>query len=90
MFYQRTNTHNSRWFIKNFNICFNIQLSEDYNVVYGDVEGEVTVGGVFLRLFISQPSWVLRKPREFMVAILERYTDLIQSTAPNVSININW
>ncbi|XP_072047448.1 dnaJ homolog subfamily C member 13-like isoform X2 [Amphiura filiformis] len=59
------------------------KLPEDYNVVYANVAGEVVIGGVFLRLFISQPSWVLRKPREFMVEVLEKYTDLISSTSPN-------
>ena len=32
--------------------------------------GEVVVGGVFLRLLIKQPNWALRKPKDFLVAML--------------------
>ena len=43
------------------------------------------VGGVFLRLFIAQPTWVLRKPKEFLIALLEKFGQLVQSTGPDVS-----
>ena len=35
-----------------------LQLPEDFAVVYSQVQGEIVVGGVFLRLFIAQPTWV--------------------------------
>lgn len=54
-------------------------------MVYSDLEGEVVVGGVYLRLFIQQPNWVLRKPKEFLIAILERFDQLAQTPAPDVS-----
>ena len=53
-------------------------------MVYTQVQGEVTVGGVFLRLFISQPTWVLRKPKEFLIALLEKFGQLTQSSNPDV------
>jgi len=34
------------------------QLPEDFEVIYSQVQGEIVVGGVFLRLFIMQPTWV--------------------------------
>ncbi len=34
---------------------------------------EVVIGGVFLRLLIKQPNWALRKPKEFLVAVLVGY-----------------
>ena len=34
------------------------RLPDDFAVAYSEVEGEVEVGGVYLRLFIQQPSWV--------------------------------
>lgn len=55
-------------------------------MVYSQVQGEVVVGGVFLRLFIAQPTWVLRKPKEFLIALLEKFGQLVQSTSPDVSI----
>ena len=33
-------------------------LPHDFVVAYSEVQGEVEVGGVYLRLFIQQPSWV--------------------------------
>ena len=33
--------------------------------------GELVVGGVFLKHFIKQPSWGVRKPRDFMSALFE-------------------
>ncbi|XP_071822188.1 dnaJ homolog subfamily C member 13-like isoform X2 [Apostichopus japonicus] len=59
------------------------KIPEDFNVVYTNLEGEISVGGVYLRIFVSQPSWVLRKPREFMVSLLEKFTELLQAKAPN-------
>ena len=34
------------------------KLPDDFVVAYSEVQGEVEVGGVYLRLFIQQPSWV--------------------------------
>lgn len=56
-------------------------LTEDFSVVYSDVQGELTIGGVFLRLFIANPGWVLRKPKEFLTELMEKWTQLI--TAQN-------
>lgn len=62
------------------------KLPEDFAVVYTQVQGEVTVGGVFLRLFIAQPTWVLRKPKEFLIALLEKFGQLTQSSNPDGEI----
>ena len=35
-----------------------MQLPDSFEVVYTQLQGEVEVGGVFLRLFIAQPNWV--------------------------------
>ncbi|KAL7976783.1 hypothetical protein Chor_008732, partial [Crotalus horridus] len=58
-------------------------LPEDFAVVYGEAEGELSVGGVFLRIFIDQPAWVLRKPREFLIALLEKFTELLEKNNPH-------
>jgi len=36
---------------------------------------EVVVGGVFIRLFIENPGWVLRKPREFLVELFDLWAE---------------
>jgi DnaJ family protein C protein 13 len=47
------------------------------------VEGELTIGGVFLRLYIANPGWVLRKPKEFIIELLEKWAELAAMTNPN-------
>uniref|UniRef100_A0A3B4AKL4 Uncharacterized protein n=1 Tax=Periophthalmus magnuspinnatus TaxID=409849 RepID=A0A3B4AKL4_9GOBI len=61
----------------------NWRLPEDFTVPYGAGQGELEVGGVFLRIFIAQPGWVLRKPREFLVSLLETLTELLEKNNPN-------
>ena len=39
-------------------LTFSFKIPDDFAITYDDVEGELVVGGVFLRLFIAQPSWV--------------------------------
>ncbi|XP_078489054.1 dnaJ homolog subfamily C member 13 [Ciona intestinalis] len=56
-------------------------LPSNFVPVYQGVDAdELEVGGVYLRLFISQPGWVLRKPREFTVEIMNSFTKIISST----------
>lgn len=61
------------------------QIPEDFTGAYGAGHDELEVGGVFLRIFIAQPGWVLRKPREFLVSLLETLTELLEKNNPNVS-----
>ena len=35
------------------------------------MEGQLYVGGVFVKLFVKQPNWGLRNPKEFCTALLE-------------------
>jgi DnaJ family protein C protein 13 len=42
----------------------------------GGSQNEVVIGGVFLRLFIANPGWVLRKPKEFLVELFEAWAEL--------------
>ncbi|XP_029442930.1 LOW QUALITY PROTEIN: dnaJ homolog subfamily C member 13 [Rhinatrema bivittatum] len=61
----------------------NWKLPDEFTVVYSEAQGEHFVGGVFLRIFIAQPAWVLRKPREFLVALLEKFTELLEKNNPH-------
>ncbi|BFZ15550.1 hypothetical protein BsWGS_18589 [Bradybaena similaris] len=58
-------------------------MREDFQVVYSDVQGEVVVAGVFLRLFISNPAWVLRRPKEFLTELLEQWSQATVAAAFN-------
>ncbi|ELU18389.1 hypothetical protein CAPTEDRAFT_227625 [Capitella teleta] len=61
-------------------------VPEDFSVVYTDVQGELTIGGVFLRLFVANPGWVLRRPKEFLVDLLEKWSELVAMSNPNVEV----
>ncbi|XP_043082003.1 dnaJ homolog subfamily C member 13-like isoform X3 [Puntigrus tetrazona] len=61
----------------------NWKLPEDFSVAYGAGQSELEVGGVFLRIFIAQPGWVLRKPREFLVSLMDTLTALLEKNNPN-------
>ena len=39
-------------------LCFCFQLPEDFEVMFDEAAGEITIGGIYLRLFIQQPAWV--------------------------------
>ena len=55
-----------------------IQKAQDF------VSNELVISGVYVRLFIANPGWVLRKPREFLSDLLEKGLQNIQSTNPNL------
>ncbi|XP_053454823.1 dnaJ homolog subfamily C member 13-like, partial [Nycticebus coucang] len=63
--------------------CLHCRLPEDFAVVFGEAEGKLAVGGVFLRIFIAQPAWVLTKPGEFLSALLEKLTELLEKNNPH-------
>jgi len=52
-------------------------LGEDFALSLEDVTGEVVVAGVYLRLFAANPGWVLRRPKQFMIELLERMVGLM-------------
>ncbi|KAK3742179.1 hypothetical protein QZH41_012074 [Actinostola sp. cb2023] len=65
------------------NLDIQWKLPDDFSVRFSETEGELTIGGVYIRLFIQQPAWVLRNPKDFMHAILEKFIELV------TKININ-
>lgn len=48
------------------------------------VPNEVIVGGVYLRLFIANPAWTLRKPKEFLAELLETCLENMIKEKPNI------
>ena len=42
------------------------------------------VGGVFLRLFVSNPGWVLRRPKEFFIEVMDRLLEMAVSHSCDV------
>uniref|UniRef100_A0A158R602 J domain-containing protein n=1 Tax=Syphacia muris TaxID=451379 RepID=A0A158R602_9BILA len=50
------------------------------------MSGELVVGGVFLRLFIINPSWQVRHPKQFATELLERVLDCMARPGPELDI----
>ena len=48
------------------------------------VSNELVISGIYVRLFINNPGWVLRKPREFLSDLLENALQIMQSTNPTL------
>jgi DnaJ family protein C protein 13 len=47
-------------------------------VVLGEGVDDLQVGGVYLSLFVKQPMWSVRKPRDFLQGLLEKFCELSQ------------
>jgi DnaJ family protein C protein 13 len=60
----------------------NWNLPNDFELVTM-AAGELVVAGVYLRLFVENPSWVLRRPKEFLTELL----DVCQSLVAKSDVN---
>ncbi len=49
-------------------------LPDSFEIAYSELAGEPEVAGVYLRLFVANPGWVLRNPRDFLVGLFDRWT----------------
>ncbi|ULU09193.1 hypothetical protein L5515_000042 [Caenorhabditis briggsae] len=61
-------------------------LSDDY-CAYGDsISGELVVGGVFIRLFVENPGWPVRHPKEFARELIEKVLELMARPTPQIEM----
>eukprot|EP00736_Rhodelphis_marinus_P007754 Rmarinus@m.16594 len=58
-------------------------LPDTFKLDYLSDKGELVVGGVYIRLFLKDPSYQLRDPRGFMVALCEHTIN--QASKPDVT-----
>lgn len=49
----------------------------DEGVLPPDITSEVVVGGVYLRLFIQNPGWNVRRPKEFLNELFDSCLSLM-------------
>jgi len=56
-------------------------LSDDYRVEYDELRGEIQIGGVYVRLFLKNPGYVLRAPKTFLEDLLTRFVEAYQQAA---------
>lgn len=59
---------------------FNWQMKPDFNLLQGFDKDELVIAGVYLRLFNQNPTWVLRKPREFLTELMNTFQTAIKSS----------
>ena len=52
-------------------------VTEATSTLYTSVslQNEIVVSGVFIRLFVANPGWVLRKPKEFLTDLFELWSE---------------
>ena len=55
-------------------------VPENFQLSLEDVSGELVVSGVYLRLFVANPGWVLRRPKQFMEDLLENMLVLMSGS----------
>ena len=48
-----------------------------------NLQNELVISGIYIRLFIANPGWVLRKPREFLIDLIENILQLMNSKENN-------
>uniref|UniRef100_A0A1A9V0T6 Uncharacterized protein n=1 Tax=Glossina austeni TaxID=7395 RepID=A0A1A9V0T6_GLOAU len=63
-----------KWVICRFSIAQKLNfkhLWKDPEILKDIVSNEVVVAGVYLRLFIANPAWTLRKPKQFLSHLLD-------------------
>ena len=57
---------------------------DDVQIDHGVNSGELVISGIYVRLFIANPGWVLRKPREFLTDLLENAINTMKSQNPDL------
>lgn len=55
------------------------QMKPDFNLLATAGQDELVIAGVYVRLFNQNPTWVLRKPRDFLTELMNTFQSLIKS-----------
>ena len=61
-----------------------VPSESDLNALQTFDNSELVISGIYIRLFIANPGWVLRKPREFLTDLLETVLRLMGQPNPNM------
>lgn len=62
------------------------KLADDFEIPNTAASGETVVAGVYLRLFVDNPSWVLRRPKEFLTELFDVAQSLMAEPSQDVSV----
>nr|CDJ98393.1 Heat shock protein DnaJ domain containing protein [Haemonchus contortus] len=59
----------------------------DNTCAYADsVTGELVVGGVFVRLYVANPAWAVRHPRQFATELIEKVLELMNKPSADLTL----
>lgn len=47
---------------------------------------EIVVAGIYLRLFVANPGWTVRRPKEFLIELMDTCLLLMSKEKPDVSL----
>lgn len=61
------------------------RLPDDTTIAAPTSPGEAVVGGVYLRLFVSNPGWVVRRPKEFLSELMDTCLGIMNKEKLDVS-----
>lgn len=50
------------------------------------MDDELVIAGVFLRLFIANPSWQVRHPKQFTAELIEKVLECMERPTPDLDI----
>lgn len=59
-------------------------LWKDPEILKDIVSDEIVVAGVYLRLFVNNPAWTLRKPKQFLSELLDFVVEQISKSSLEV------
>lgn len=73
--------------IKDPSAKWNTTSLADKSCAYGDsISGELVVGGVFVRLFVENPGWSVRHPKQFATELIEKVLELMSRPTPEIDM----
>ncbi|KAH3758193.1 dnaJ protein subfamily C member 13 [Pelomyxa schiedti] len=58
-------------------------ITDDFQVKFDETKDELQIGGVFIRLFLKNPTWALSNPKSFVEALLSKYIELYTKLPEN-------
>ncbi|WKX89857.1 hypothetical protein Q1695_009030 [Nippostrongylus brasiliensis] len=61
-------------------------LTDDTCAYADSVAGELVIGGVFVRLYVANPAWAVRHPKEFATELIEKVLELMNKPSADLTL----
>eukprot|EP01052_Picozoa_sp_SAG31_P006405 SAG31_NODE_294_length_18242_cov_28.418949_17_plen_87_part_00 len=65
-------------------------FNADFVVDYASLHEETYVGGIYLRLFLQNPQYNLRKPEKFVESLLQAHEQLAKQEGMGKELGTIW